>query len=300
MDPIHIITSNSISSQYLIQEIDNNFSEPIYYSDKFSIIIIEKGYGIGYINSQQLVLRAPMVICINQQESFDITKSANLKGKVISFHPNMINENFTFKNLQTFDHSFSTEDIQSILHLSIFYKRYETYMGQVHTSEPVLKHILKLTEYLYTEADIQGGHASIIMNIIIYIERLIQTNLLLSRSIITETSFEVKDVLFYLHNNFKNKITIPQLSRLFHVNRTTLSDRFYEATGETIITYLNKQRINVATIMLRESSLTISEIATQVGFNDTAYFAKLFKKYVHYTPSEYRQRYYSLLQLPTM
>ena len=121
--------------------------------------------------------------------------------------------------------------------------------------------------------------------------------MILSESLITETSFEVKDVLLYLHNNYKQKITIPDLSRHFHVNRTTLSDRFYEATGETIITYLNKHRINLSAIFLRESTLSISDIADEVGFNDTAYFAKLFRKYMHHTPSGYRQRYYALSQL---
>ena len=126
-----------------------------------------------------------------------------------------------------------------------------------------------------------------------------QAHLSVSNAIIAETSFEVKDVLLYLHDNCKHKITIPKLSKQFHVNRTTLSDRFFEATGETIITYLNKYRINLAAIMLRETNYSISNIAEEVGFNDTAYFAKLFKKYMLHTPSGYRQHYVSLCHIHT-
>ena len=48
--------------------------------------------------------------------------------------------------------------------------------------------------------------------------------------------------------------------------------------------------------MLRESNYSISDIAEKVGFNDTAYFAKLFKKYMLHTPSGYRQQYVTLCQ----
>ena len=49
--------------------------------------------------------------------------------------------------------------------------------------------------------------------------------------------------------------------------------------------------------MLRETNHSISVIAEEVGFNDTAYFAKLFKKYMLHTPSGYRQHYFSLCQV---
>ncbi len=139
--------------------------------------------------------------------------------------------------------------------------------------------------------------SSILIEMLMPLKELQDKNLSVADVIISDTSFEVKDVIMYIHNNCKQKITIPRLSKEFHVNRTTLSDKFYEATGETIITYLNKYRINLAAIMLRESPTSISTIAEEVGFNDTAYFAKLFKKYMFHTPSGYRARYMSLCQV---
>lgn len=238
-----------------------------------------------------------MIICLNETERLHFTSASNLMGKVISFHPNVIKDYFTLENIRTLDHSFSVEDIRYIMSLSIFFRRSKNYAGHLSTSEPVLKHLNKLLETILGVAEQPLLLSLRLSELLTYIEHLVKTYSILSESLITETSFEVKDVLLYLHNNYKQKITIPDLSRHFHVNRTTLSDRFYEATGETIITYLNKHRINLSAIFLRESTLSISDIADEVGFNDTAYFAKLFRKYMHHTPSGYRQRYYALSQL---
>lgn len=290
------ISPNHISSNFNIKSLNIN-THLLGCCNTLSVVIIEKGIGSVLINEQVISIASPMIICLNETERLHFTSASNLMGKVISFHPSVIKDYFTLENIRTLDHSFSVEDIRYIMSLSIFFRRSKNYVGHLSTSEPVLKHLNKLLETILGVAEQPLLLSLRLSELLTYIEHLVKTYSILSESLIAETSFEVKDVLLYLHNNYKQKITIPDLSRHFHVNRTTLSDRFYEATGETIITYLNKHRINLSAILLRESTLSVSDIADEVGFNDTAYFAKLFRKYMHHTPSGYRQRYYALSQL---
>lgn len=295
MDFVSRLAPNNVPCRYMLENINETlFPQCIAHNDKVSIITIERGYGKCTINNLNLTLISPMVLCINETEKLTITSGKNLKGKILSFHPSILNTSFDFKTVRYFDHNFSVDDIEIALKLSIFFNRNANYVGQVKSSEPALKQIQKYMALLSNSNTVNYGIDTPIYSIITYIERLVKTNILLSESIISNASLEMHDLLLYLHNNYKEKITIPQLSKMFHINRTTLSEHFYEATGETIITYLNKQRINMSTIMLRDSTLSISDIAAEVGFNDTAYFAKLFKKYIHHTPSEYRQRYQAL------
>ncbi len=296
MDFISRFAPNNVPFRYSLDIIDkNHFPQHIMHNDRFSIVIIEKGSGKCTINGVNIALISPMVLCINETENLIITKGTDLSGKILSFHPSILNASFNFETVRYFHHSFSPDDIELALKLSIFFTRTENYIGQVKSSEPAIWQIQKYLTLLEKNNTTRYDSHSLIYNIITYIEHLVKTNELLYKVIISDTSLEMHDVLLYLHNNYREKITIPELSKKFHINRTTLSDRFYEATGETIITYLNKQRINMSTIMLRDSTLSISEICDKVGFNDTAYFAKLFKKYIHHTPTEYRQRYQSLL-----
>lgn len=283
-------------SSYTLQPI-NTYATEFHFPNKLSLIFIENGSGVGRINDVSFDFMGPNIICLNQFERLSLTRSNNIKGHILTFTPNVLKDYFTFENIQTFDHCFTPHDISVALNLSIFYQRFPYYFGQIPASEPTIKQLYKLLDELTKCNESINSVSNILMDILVPIKRLVQTNTSASNAIITETSFEVKDVLIYLHDNCKQKITIPKLSKQFHVNRTTLSDRFFEATGETIITYLNKYRINLAAIMLRETNQSISNIAEEVGFNDTAYFAKLFKKYMFHTPSGYRQRYFSLCQV---
>ena len=293
--PVSLINSISLNqpSNTLNISVLNNSSLLIGAADKLSIVIIEKGKGSVLINEHDVSINGPLVICLNETERLRIPPNSNICGKVISFSPCIIKDYFTLENVRSFDHSFSVEDIRYAIVLSIFFKKHKHYTGQISTSEPVIKHINKLLENIITISNQPLVISARVFELLTYIEELVKIHTILSETLIAKASFEIKDVLLYLHNNYKQKITIPELSRCFHVNRTTLSDRFFEATGETIITYLNKHRINLSAILLRESKLSISDIADEVGFNDTAYFAKLIKKYMNNTPSGYRQRYYA-------
>ena len=280
-------------SLHSINDCDSQF----FYPNQLSIVFVESGLGSAKINDKHFNFFGPAVICLNEVECLTISKDKHFSGKILSFVPSAIKEYFNFKNLRDLDHSFTPNDIGLAIYLSIFFQRFPNYVGYVPTSEPLMKQFNKLLTDLLNYKSSLNCVSNILTEILSHIKRLVQSILSLENVIITETNFEIKDVLMYLHNNCQQKITIPGLSKQFHVNRTTLSDKFFEATGETIITYLNKYRINLAAIMLRESNYSISSIAEEVGFNDTAYFAKLFKKYMFHTPSGYRQHYVALCQV---
>lgn len=290
------ITPNPTPSTFSLHSIspyDSEFSYP----NQLSIIFVESGSGTAKINDTQFDFIGPAIICLNEVECLTLGKGTHLSGNILSFAPSAIKEYFNFENVRNFDHSFTPNDIGLVIYLSVFFQRFPNYFGYVPASEPLMKHFNKLLAELLRYNEPFSCISNTLIEILMPIKRLVQSSMSISNVIITETTFEIKDVLMYLHNNCKQKITIPKLSKQFHVNRTTLSDRFFEATGETIITYLNKYRINLAAIMLRESNFSISNIAEEVGFNDTAYFAKLFKKYMLHTPSGYRQHFVSLCQV---
>lgn len=295
MSFLYDIFPDQINNTFSIEPLTLDFSL-LTYPNQLSIIIIEKGTGLAIFNEQPISIITPTIIFLNETDKLHFSFTSHIIGKVIAFHPSILKDYFTLENIRTPDHSFSAEDIRYAISLSIFFNRFHNYNGSISTSEPVLKHLVKLLDLIGSVKDQPALLSLKFCDFITYLQTLVKTHTLLSDALIYETSFEVKDVLLYLHSNYKQKITIPQLSRHFHVNRTTLSTWFFEATGETIITYLNKYRINLSAILLRESTLSISDIAGHVGFNDTAYFAKLFKKIMHHTPSGYRQRYYALTQ----
>ena len=59
--------------------------------------------------------------------------------------------------------------------------------------------------------------------------------------------------------------------------------------NKTPIQFLTEQRIEQAKKSLRQNKSPITEIATNVGYYDSIYFAYVFKKYTGMTPSQYRK-----------
>ena len=69
-----------------------------------------------------------------------------------------------------------------------------------------------------------------------------------------------------------------------------MSKRFKEQTGEKMLNYINKYRINKAKELLRERDLSVTNTAKQVGFQNSVTLIRLFKKYEGVTPGKYKER----------
>jgi AraC-like DNA-binding protein len=63
---------------------------------------------------------------------------------------------------------------------------------------------------------------------------------------------------------------------------------FKKVAGMTFVAYLNHARLANGSRLLRETDLTIAEIASDVGFSDQSYFDKRFKRAFGMTPKEFR------------
>ena len=92
----------------------------------------------------------------------------------------------------------------------------------------------------------------------------------------------------YLERNYAKPVTSAELVRLSNYSPRHFNRLFASAYGTTPMQYLTDIRIRRACALLRESSLTMSEIAAQCGFGDPNYFSRIFRKKTGAAPSEYK------------
>lgn len=101
----------------------------------------------------------------------------------------------------------------------------------------------------------------------------------------------ISPMIQYIHDNFEKQLTLDILSDFMHLNKNYLSHLFKKEIGMSFIAYLTEYRVSQAKLRLRTTTDTLADIAHQIGYNDPAYFSRIFKKIADLTPNQYRQTY---------
>ncbi len=92
----------------------------------------------------------------------------------------------------------------------------------------------------------------------------------------------------WIQGNYQHAVQIDELASRFKISVRSLNRRFKAATRTTPVQYLRETRIDHSRQLLKQSNLTIAEIAFTVGYTDTSHFGSLFRQDTGVTPSEYR------------
>lgn len=101
----------------------------------------------------------------------------------------------------------------------------------------------------------------------------------------------IREVLVYLNENFREKITLDALSKRFHASVSYIAHEFAREYGISPINYVIERRITEAKFALTTSTQSLNHIAWDIGYENTYHFSKLFQRHVGCSPSEYRRRF---------
>lgn len=104
-----------------------------------------------------------------------------------------------------------------------------------------------------------------------------------------QDNLRINKTLNFVQLNFKNPISIDEISE--HVNMTppAFCRNFKKVTGKTFTQFVNDYRLVHATKLLTEQQESVQTICYESGFNNFSHFNKLFKQHIGKTPTEYRK-----------
>lgn len=113
---------------------------------------------------------------------------------------------------------------------------------------------------------------------------------------------EVKDndrinvVFNYVKNNFKEEITLNEISDLVSMTVPSFCRYFKKITNKTFVQFVNEYRLVHASKLLTEKPISITDVCFESGFNNFSHFNKQFKAFTGQNPSEYRNQLKAVLQ----
>lgn len=97
----------------------------------------------------------------------------------------------------------------------------------------------------------------------------------------------VVDTLRYIEDNYKTA-TLGEAARLLHYDLFWLSREIKERTGRTYTEHLQEKRLSQAAYLLKNTSMSVEEICSAVGYENKSYFHRIFAERFGTTPRKYR------------
>ncbi|RKP46745.1 DNA-binding response regulator [Cohnella endophytica] len=99
----------------------------------------------------------------------------------------------------------------------------------------------------------------------------------------------IKTALRYMEENYARDLSLAEVAAVVYVTPNYLSRIFKEEMGLNFVEWLNRSRVEKAKTLLAEPGAKTYSIAEKVGYSDYKYFSQMFKRFVGFSPKEYKE-----------
>lgn len=100
----------------------------------------------------------------------------------------------------------------------------------------------------------------------------------------------VRSAMLYIHNKYELPLDLKMIAQHVHLHPNYLCALFKEHTGQTVLEYLSRKRVDAALYLLRDSNLPVEMIGEKAGFRSQNQFFRHFRQITGTTPHAYRRR----------
>jgi two-component system response regulator YesN len=108
----------------------------------------------------------------------------------------------------------------------------------------------------------------------------------------TKNKSAVERATDFIQANLHREISLDDVAEQLHFTPSYLANLFKKATGETVVEYISRLKMERAAELVCDPDTKIAAVAQALGYNDRRYFSELFRRMFGCTPSEYRERFW--------
>lgn len=157
-------------------------------------------------------------------------------------------------------------------------------------ANPTIEHIF--SELYMVPAKIRHGYIRVkVLELLLVLTELNPAEDKSKRALFTEVQIEgIKQIHNYLVEHFSEHYTIDELSERFEMSPTVMKKCFKGVYGDSIYSYMKRYRLQVAERFLKESNLSVGEIAAQIGYTNPNKFTSAFCSEYGLPPTEFRKK----------
>ena len=248
------------------------------------IVIITGGTGLHITGQESWPLAAGDVFVIGGSRPHDYQDMEGLKLINILFDPAVLRMDLRdLPSLPGYHALYTLEPVWRVRH---------KFNSRLHLTPKDLGVVIAIVDQLDEELQARApgfGFLAIAlyMQLIGYLARCYGR----SKNSDSRALLRLAEAISYLETNYAEPIDLDELARTAHMSKRGFIRAFRAAMSSAPIAYLIQLRINRAADLLRHSSRSITDIAFDVGFSDSNYFTRQFRKVLGVSPRTYRQQH---------
>ncbi len=236
---------------------------------RIEIIIIDEGLLSISTDEKQFVAQAGDIVIINSGAIHEgETKNISVKYRVIMFELSF------FAIVQQIRDILEPIQKYSLVFVNLIQDAF----------------VLELCNKIFLAATVQSESSLLLVTGLTYqlLHELVSTYTYFPKNLSREAS-AFSQILDFISENYRNNITTSFISKTFGYNEAYFCRVFKKNTGLSFSTYIRDLRLQKAKKLLKKTQYSISYIASEVGYPNSTYFTKCFRKCYGVPPVEYRQ-----------
>lgn len=101
----------------------------------------------------------------------------------------------------------------------------------------------------------------------------------------------ISAIVSYIYEHYDSKLSLTDIAGYVNLDKYYVSHLFQKYVGENFRRFVSMVRVELSEVRILETDDSISQIAADVGFSNSKYFADNFKMWFGYTPNEYRNNF---------
>lgn len=255
------------------------------HSHEFAEIgIITAGRGVHVTGTEKYPLNAGDAFVIGGSRKHDYHSMERLCLVNILFQPEKL-------NLRTYDLR-TLPGYHALFTLEPAWRRRHQFNGRLRLRPSELSVVMAFVDQLEEELDTRASGFKFMatasfMQIVGYLSRCYAK----AKNPDSRALLRIGEAISHLEINYQEPIDLDRLAQIAHMSNRNFMRSFQAAMGSSPIAHLVQLRVNRGASLLRRSGHSVTEIAFQVGFSDSNYFARQFRKLLGVTPSQYRRQH---------
>lgn len=247
----------------------------------WELAVVYRGEGIHFTADDEYLIQTGDVFVIKDNLRHGFRDTRNLAQKIICFDPNRI-------LIQT-DHIRKLPGFHALFELEPKYRATNRFESRLQLSPEETAHMLSLIGMMETELEgALPGYEYTVLGMFMQMVSFLCRRYARSSHKDDSDIMLMANTISYIETHYAEQIGLQNLKDVANMSTSTLLRKFKRATEHTPVEYLLRVRVSHAVALLGNPEMSITEVAFAVGFQDSNYFARQFKRIMRVSPSEYR------------